>query len=212
MKLFPGLEEMLFPPRCLGCLTLHRGLCKSCVKDWRIGDYRSRVSQVPILSSIQYSRTASRILLASKEDGIAEADDFVIRAMANSLENTREILGDVPPLVPIPSSSQANRRRGRNYIAQLTKILSQSQGIQMRDVLFHQRKVVDQSTLAGTARTENLMGAMSTRETSLFFRPVVLVDDLVTTGSTLSEGIRALERAGYTVVAGITAFLAQPLR
>jgi predicted amidophosphoribosyltransferase len=91
-------------------------------------------------------------------------------------------------------------------------MLSQSQGIQMRDLLFHQRKVVDQSTLAGTARTENLMGAMSIKAASVFFRPVVLVDDLVTTGSTLSEGIRALETAGYTVAAGITAFLAQPLR
>ncbi|MCX6430514.1 MAG: phosphoribosyltransferase family protein [Actinobacteria bacterium] len=167
---------------------------------------------MPILSSVQYSRTASRILLASKEDGIVEADDFVIAALVNSLKNTREMLGDLPHLVPIPSSSRANRRRGRNYISHLTQILSRSQGIQIRDVLFHQRKVVDQSTLSGAGRTENLTGAMSTKAGSVFFRPVVLVDDLVTTGSTLSEGIRALESAGYTVVAGITAFLAQPLR
>ncbi|MEY4973083.1 MAG: Phosphoribosyl transferase domain, partial [Actinomycetota bacterium] len=41
---------------------------------------------------------------------------------------------------------------------------------------------------------------------------VVLIDDLVTTGATLSEAARALRYAGITVIGAVTAALASPLR
>ena len=43
-------------------------------------------------------------------------------------------------------------------------------------------------------------------------RDVILVDDLVTTGATLSEANRVLKIAGFAVVGAITACVALPLR
>jgi len=42
--------------------------------------------------------------------------------------------------------------------------------------------------------------------------PVIIVDDLVTTGSTLNEAARALNAAGFRVLGAITACLAKPVR
>jgi predicted amidophosphoribosyltransferase len=41
---------------------------------------------------------------------------------------------------------------------------------------------------------------------------VLLVDDLVTTGATLSEAARALRYAGIEVIGAVTAAIAQPVR
>lgn len=212
MNLFPGLHEILFPSRCLGCSVLHQGLCPWCKRDWNIQSHISHLGQVPLISSIYYSRTVARILLASKEDGIAEADELVLQAMTHSLRKLYEISGNNPTLVPMPSASSANRRRGRAYVSHLAKQLSMSEGIQTRDILFHSRKVIDQSKLDASARNRNLSGAMSIKVRATRNRPVVLIDDLVTSGATFSEAIRVLKEGGYTPVAGITAFLAQPLR
>lgn len=210
--LFPGLHQILFPSRCLGCSVLHQGLCSQCRKDWIMHAHTSLLKEIPILSSIQYSKTVARILLASKEDGIEEADDLVLEAMLLSTRKLVGLIGKFPTIIPMPSSPSANRRRGRKYVSHLATRLSAIEGIQTCDVLFYSRKVIDQSTLDANARARNLSGAMSVKVRAARIRPVVLLDDLVTSGATFSEAIRVLIDGGYTPVAGITAFLAHPLR
>ena len=174
--------------------------------------HKSHLNEIPLLSSIHYSKTVARILLASKEDGIEEADDLVLEAMIFSFRKLVGIIGAFPLIIPMPSSPSANRRRGRKYISHLAKRLSAIEGIQSKDVLFHSRKVLDQSQLDAVGRARNLSGSMSLKVEPRRLRPVVLLDDLVTSGATFSEAIRVLNDGGYTPVAGITAFLAHPLR
>ncbi len=212
VNFFPGVYEILFPTRCLGCSILHQGLCSQCRKDWIMKSHISHLEQIPLFSSIHYSKTVARILLASKEDGIEEADDLVLQALSYSLGKLSESTGSIPALVPMPSSPSANRRRGRKYVSHLANRLSKSEGIQTCDVLFHSRRVIDQSKLDASARARNLSGAMSIKVGATRKLPVVLLDDLITSGATFSEAVRVLKDGGYTPVAGITAFLAQPLR
>lgn len=90
--------------------------------------------------------------------------------------------------------------------------MDQSQGIAGRNILFHTRKVRDQSSLDARARGENLVGALGIRSAGRrvpqTLPEVVLADDLLTTGSTMKEAIRTLESGGIRVLAGITAFVA----
>lgn len=171
-----------------------------------------------VFSSVLYSKTAGHVLLASKEDGIKRADGLVIDALRHSLRNACRKFDMPTILVPIPSSASAVRRRGRNYIEQLTQLIGEDAGIPVSNILLHSRQVADQSILSAEARSKNLVGAMSVVSVPSLARharprhPVILVDDLVTTGSTLKEAARALEMGGFSVLTGITAFLAQPLR
>lgn len=71
--------------------------------------------------------------------------------------------------------------------------------------LRHVRRVADQAGLDARGRAANLAGALAVRREAqprLEGRPVVLVDDVLTTGATLAEAARALSSAGVSVCAG----------
>jgi predicted amidophosphoribosyltransferase len=207
-----GLHDLVFPVRCLGCGALHQNLCGTCAKEIQFHDYRSRVGEVPIFSSIRYGPKVGHILLAAKEDGVRKADDLLVAALTNSFRAAVAGFGIRPPLVPIPHSRKALRKRGRDFVAEIAGRVSINEALPLRQIIRHNRRVNDQSLMDSTSRFGNLYGAMSV--TRACGRPcaVILVDDLITTGATLGEAVRALEKEGFSVVAAITALVALPLR
>ena len=212
MRLLSGLNELLFPPRCLGCGSLNEGLCHQCLLDWKISYLQTRVSAISVFSSILYTKTASNILLAAKENGIRNADDLLVEAMHHSLVCAIATC-DIPPiLIPIPSAPSAIRRRGRNFLLDIADRAGALEDLPIHNLLRHNRKVQDQSLLDARARFENLSGALNVVSHAGRGRDVILVDDLVTTGATLSEANRVLKIAGFAVVGAITACVALPLR
>lgn len=64
--------------------------------------------------------------------------------------------------------------------------------------LRHRRRVADQAGLTATDRVLNLTGAMQSRLDLRGWR-VIVVDDVITTGATLTEAARALREAGAEV-------------
>lgn len=212
MKLYEGLHELVFPPRCLGCAILHHGLCNSCSRELQLRDFRSHVGDVPVFSSIRYGPKAGHILLAAKEDGVRKADDILLAALMHSFHSAMKTLGIRPALVPIPHSKKALRRRGRNFVGEMTDRLAKTEVLPVRQIIRHNRKVNDQSLLDASSRFGNLSGAMSVIRHCGRPCEVFLVDDLITTGSTLGEAVRTLEKAQFHVVAAVTALVALPLR
>jgi len=212
MKPLYGLHELIFPPRCLGCGIAQHDLCTSCNKELQFRDYRSHVGGVPVFSAIRYNAKASHILLAAKEDGVRKADDLLTAALIHSLRMAMTTFAIRPTLVPIPHAKRAVRERGRNFVGEITAHLALRESLPMRQIIRHNRRVVDQSLLNASSRLGNLSGAMSV--TRRCGRPceVFLVDDLITTGATMAEAVRTLEKAGFRVAAAVTALVALPLR
>jgi predicted amidophosphoribosyltransferase len=166
-----------------------------------------------VYSTSLYSSTASSILLSSKESGIRAADFVVKELISHSLDF---YLSSHPAdfLVPIPSRASMNRKRGRSYMAAITEELAHSHSIPLLPLLHHGRAVRDQSSISRQLRRNNLEGALvvDSRVTVAAHSSALLIDDLVTTGATLAEAARALRYAGIEVTAGVTAFVAKPLR
>ncbi|WP_168212033.1 ComF family protein [Actinomadura rubteroloni] len=65
------------------------------------------------------------------------------------------------------------------------------------------RPVADQAALTRTERIANLKGALAATR-PLDGARVIVVDDIVTTGATLTEAVRTLRRAGAHVLAAAT--------
>ena len=218
MPILGSLSELIFPKRCLGCSHLGIEICSTCRISWSRHIYRTRIAvgdkNFPVYSSVRYTAVASKVILKSKEDALIIADNLVISSLGHALSYFQKEVG-VGYLVPIPSRNSASRKRGRKYINAMIEGL----GITPLDLLSHNRAVRDQSTLRASARLNNLAGALFVNPDSypVLYRDtselsVIVVDDLVTTGATLSEAVRALRAGGFHVLGSVTACLAKPLR
>jgi predicted amidophosphoribosyltransferase len=212
MKSIRALQEIIFPSRCLGCGQLGLEICSLCRKNWHPHIYRQwsqHLPTFPIYSAVTYSPIAGKVLLAAKENNLVIADQLIYKALGHSLTFAlREIGGDF--LIPIPSRRSVARSRGRQFIAALTYQLSVETGLPAYENLEHIRRVRDQSSLDAKSRFHNLDGSM--KSLNFLSGKAIVIDDLVTTGATLQEAVRALRDRGIEVAAAVTACVAEPLR
>jgi len=107
-------------------------------------------------------------------------------------------------LVPIPLGRTRRRERGHNQAAVLADALSRSLGRPATPgLLARRRETRSQTSLAPDERRRNVAGAF-VAAARCDGRRVVLVDDVLTTGATLTEAARTLEAAGATEVGAVT--------
>ena len=165
-----------------------------------------------VYSSIRYSPIAKSILLSAKEDSIAIADELIVDALHNCLRRLPSQILRSAILIPIPGSKRAIRKRGRDFIFELTSELSLRSGIPIVSGMKIERRLLDQSGLSAVDRKRNISGSYSAKEISTDLTgELILVDDLVTTGATLLEARRALKERGIAANFAITACMAQSL-
>jgi ComF family protein len=109
-------------------------------------------------------------------------------------------------LVPVPLHPARERERGFNQAALLAEIVGKSRGLACRPVLERTRYTTTQTAFDRAERMENLHNAFRLRK-KMDVRElrVLLIDDVLTTGATLSECARVLKKAGASVVYAATA-------
>ena len=153
---------------------------------------------------------AKSILLGAKENSYAVADKLMVDALMNCLHRLpSQVLRDAT-LMPIPGSKRAIRKRGRDFILELTREVSLKSGIPMISGMQIERRLLDQSGLSAVDRKRNIYGAFTLdKNVQGISGEILLVDDLVTTGATLLEAKRALNVSGFSVNQAITACVAQ---
>jgi len=205
------LSQLIFPIRCFGCNAMGLSICSTCRHEWLPHYYQTNISDLNIHSAILYSTTASRIILAAKENGLSGADTLIIDAITHVLRKADFSRHNVQ-LVPVPSSPSARRRRGRSFIVDIAKKVSAQSGYPMSNSLEVVRRVRDQSGLRARERSLNMEGAFALTPGAHPRGDLILIDDVVTTGATLREASRALTAHGFHVLASVTACVAQPLR
>ena len=211
MKVIDELGQLLFPTRCYGCNTLGISICSQCRIEWHPHYYRTHVEKVVVHSAILYSPTASRIILAAKERGLKGADKLIVDAIVHVINKANFGNFNVA-LVPIPSAPAHSRRRGRSFIDALCKEISVQTNIPVIPALSLVRKVKDQSGLSAKHRATNMRGAFGISPHVYPRGDLLLIDDVVTTGATVSEAARALNSQGFHLLGSVTACVAQPLR
>jgi competence protein ComFC len=109
-------------------------------------------------------------------------------------------------IVPVPLHPVRQRERGFNQAILLAELLNRETSVEMKPVLHRVRYTTTQTAFDRAERMENLRGAFRLRRTATVRGlSVLLVDDVLTTGSTLSECARVLKKAGASSVVAITA-------
>lgn len=109
----------------------------------------------------------------------------------------RHGLGFPDMLVPVPLHPARLRWRGFNQSLELARFLGRVLQVPVvGEALVRQRNTVAQSTLTRSERLSNLKGAFDACPELCRGRNIVLVDDVMTTGSTLRTCAAALRRGG----------------
>jgi ComF family protein len=118
------------------------------------------------------------------------------------------VLTGADGVVPVPLHRSRERRRGFNQARELARHL----GLPLRDVLVRTRRTETQADLPAGKRHGNVRGAFALRpDGQIAGLTVVLIDDVSTTGATLSACAAVLRAAGAAEVRALTAARA-PLR
>ncbi|MFI0822461.1 ComF family protein [Streptomyces sp. NPDC021115] len=167
-------------------------------------------------AAVEYVDEARAVLLAHKERGALRLAGPLGEALAGAVRaaapGALPRAPGVPPLllVPVPSARRAVGARGHDparRIARAAAGVLRREGCPARvpSVLRQRRRVTDQSGLGARQRRANVTGALEAVPGGgrlLVAGPVVLVDDLMTTGASLAEAARAVAQAGGRVVGG----------
>jgi ComF family protein len=136
--------------------------------------------------------------------GLDAAADAVLRALAQ--EAAARAPGPPADLVlPIPLHPGRLRARGFNPACELARAVARAGGLALAPAALRRlRDTPSQTGLSRAARRRNVRGAFAATG-SLAGRRIWLVDDVVTTGSTLVAAAKALRRAGARRVVGVCA-------
>ena len=211
MKVIHELTQLLFPTRCYGCNAIGLSICSTCRREWHPHYYLTHLNKIKVHSAILYSPTASKIILAAKENGLVGADRLIIDAIVHVIKRG-DFTASNARLVPIPSAQGNRRRRGRDFIQEICEEISQQTQIPVLPLLTIVRKVSDQSGLSAKDRASNMHGAFGLKPGMFPRGDLLLIDDVVTTGASVSEATRALQSGGLRVLGSVTACVTQPLR
>jgi predicted amidophosphoribosyltransferase len=211
------LTDLVLPAECGGCGRPRTVLCPEC-RAVLSGAAPSRVRPVPeppglpvVHAAARYADEVRATLLAHKERGALALAAPLGTALAGAVRaGLRQAPGHaaaghgVPVLlVPVPSARAAVRARGhdparRIALAAAGELRRTGTAARVLSVLRQRRAVADQSGLNSRQRLDNLAGALAVApgsERLLRGGPVVLVDDLMTTGASLAEAARAVRAA-----------------
>lgn len=203
-----GVVQMLVPvPHCLWCFTPisleyeDRGTCPRCSKSWPVdGFVLERVIAatlyVPKVTGLDHNREILRLKDTGEYvDQYAEVLVHVLGLEEVKLKK-QGVLVPIPPTEPRPTTS--------GPIA-LAMALSKLTGVPVKPVLRRTREVKKQKELKTYEEREaNVKDSMVCDE-SLRGKPAYIVDDIMTSGTTMHEAARALMTAKASSRLGLVA-------
>ena len=130
----------------------------------------------------------------------------VARWLTSALADMRLRNRPFDALVPVPLHPARRRERGFNQAELLAELVSKPLSIRPKPILERIRYTKTQTAFDRAERMENLHNAFRLRKNAdVRGYRVLLIDDVLTTGSTLSECARVLKAAGAVSVYAATA-------
>lgn len=210
--------DHLLPPRCVLC-GLPSGpicICPACESDLpRPGPHCHRcglpvasahdricgacVTKTPVFTRtvfpLQYNFPVDRLVQAFKFRRQLAAGRVLSHLICEHVSGGHMSYPDM--LVPVPLHNLRMMKRGFNQASEMSNYIGRKLGVPTRATsLMRKRNTRAQSGLSRKERRKNVRGAFYWRGMALTYGHVALIDDVMTTGTTVTECARVLKRAG----------------
>lgn len=224
--------DLLLGSACVACGLPGPVLCRGCAVRLRGpavpargagGSAHLLAAGVPVWGGAPYRPLAGRLVIAFKDRGAwtlaRPLSGLAAVAVAACLDEASEIGRAAPLIVPVPGDPTRARERGIDHTRVLARATARRTGLDWRPLLARTGRSPDQVGLGASARLGAQRGTMrmigpswrtagagSVREDA----PVIVLDDVVTTGATVAEAVRVLGLSGRRV-AGVACVAVTPL-
>jgi ComF family protein len=202
---------------CLAAMHPISGLlCATCGErvegPWLAGEVRCNLCrrlEPPYVKATAYGSYESglrELIHLLKYEQVRPAANVLGRMLAEAVEDLRPLFAGKPIVAPVPLHARKLRQRGFNQaelIAQVaTKLMPAENRLQLSSgVLQRCRETQSQIGLSRHQRRENMRGAFAVvKPEEIGGCEILLVDDVFTTGTTVSECARVLRRAGASKI------------
>ena len=180
------------PPRCAGCHKLSEAsqTCKSC-KQWLVVD--------SVFVATAYEGIYEDLLFALKFDCKRQAAEPIAKIMSKSaIDINKEAV-----LCPVPTAPSRIRQRGFDHTKLITKKISKNLNMEINSFLSRNTN----TRQFGASRANRLRQMENefylAKGSEVKNKDIVLIDDVITTGATLSGCARILKKSGAKSVRAI---------
>jgi ComF family protein len=220
---YQGLLDFVFPPLCLGCgafVLPPDSICQACLEAIEIYEQpfclncrqaivkgnecaTCRDESWLLFAYGNYSGPLKEIVIQFKFKGVTSPADFLAEAICHRFGERIADTG-ASALVPIPLHRTRESARGYNQADLLAQALSRRLNLPVQDdLLYRPIRRKPQARLSEFRRRVNIRGVFEVARETQDNKSIILVDDVVTSGATVSEARQTLEAAGYRVSAAI---------
>jgi ComF family protein len=204
-RAWDGTLDLIFPPTCVHCRRVGSFFCTICREDevHPIEFARSTIAGIDGFTALATHEGAIRSAVhALKYEYVLGVAVPLMAQLAPQIQWTFDAI------IPVPLHYSRLKERGYNQANILAQALSErSNHPVMNETLIRRRATQSQVGLGASERRENVAGAFEV--VGDVAPTVLLIDDVCTTGSTLSAASQALKAAGVETVYAATVALAQ---
>ncbi len=222
-----GILDLVFPKRCINCGKGGEYLCPNCftyisfdVKNLCLvcdkptynslthPKCQSRFAIDGSFSGITYNKIAKKLIYSFKyKPYLSDLKSFLSELFIESIIQNEQFIKLIESsnftFVPIPLFKDKFKKRGYNQSEILAKALSKKLNIPMQDLLTRVKDTKSQFKLTKDERKENIKGVFELKYPKIP-KNIFLIDDVVTTGSTLKQAANLLKRNGAAKIFGLT--------
>lgn len=196
------LINFFFPSECIGCQREDVWLCEHCQKNiysghWAFPEEVLGIGKLFAMTDYHnplVSRAIRRIKFGYCQEILRDLDPF----FKNRLQNV--VLPKNAILVPVPLHFFRKNMRGFNQAELFAETISKHLKRPVKNLLRRTRNTPPQTTLTGNERRKNLSEAFHVIQSEYQGNPLILVDDVTTTHTTLQECVSVLKKAGFSPV------------
>ncbi len=209
---------------CCGCNLRYRKrdaefvykrscLCKDCYSKfipYSSDAYHEERDTMAFMAAIFHYKTLYRRMFLDFKFQNGLASGHLLGMAMERLVSERDAFDGYDHIVPVPISRIRYNERGYNQSEILSRYVSRALDIPVLNALERVRHSLPQSNMSHHLRKENVDSAFSVTA-PLDGKNIILFDDIYTTGSTASECVNALHRAGADKVCVLVGAYNQPV-
>jgi len=192
--------DLIFPKKCLGCGQGGKYFCDQCRKTIKLNNQR----QINATSIFAYSGIIEAAIKALKYQFLTDIKAELNEIMAPALTGAEltDFINLKPSVQPVPLYWRLENWRGFNQAKIIAQIVADKFQLSLSDYLIRVKETKPQAELKRRERLKNVKGIFKIKNRPK--GPVLVVDDVWTTGATLREAIKVLKQAGVKRVWGLT--------